>query len=147
MNGNKGFTLIELLVVVAIIGVLSTIVITNLSSSREGGYDAAVQSNLKTIQTQAEVYFNNSLNYGPVQAEGDCPTTGTSMFYADATIRRAISSAVSANGGAAATCVASGSGNATSWAVLAPLRSGGNFCVDSTGFSATSTALASGACS
>ena len=150
MNVKKGFTLIELLVVVAIIGVLSTIVITNLSSSREGGYDAAIQSNLSTIRTQAEVYFNSSLNYGTAFAEAACSGAGAgTMFGGDTTIGNAIASASTANGGTQPTCVSTDSGsdgNADSWAVLSPLRSSGNWCVDSTGFSGTSTALASGAC-
>lgn len=40
MNLMKGFTLIELLVVVAIVGILASVVLASLNSSRAKGRDA-----------------------------------------------------------------------------------------------------------
>lgn len=56
MNINKkGFTLIELLVVVAIIGVLATVVISNLSKSRTKAKDAAITLEMNQILTSVEL--------------------------------------------------------------------------------------------
>ncbi len=55
-NKNKAFTLIELLVVIAIIGILAGVVIASLNSARTSGRVAAIKSNLKNLQTQAQLY-------------------------------------------------------------------------------------------
>ncbi len=55
-NKNKAFTLIELLVVIAIIGILAGVVIASLNSARTSGRVAAIKSNLKNFQTQAQLY-------------------------------------------------------------------------------------------
>ncbi|KKW41261.1 MAG: hypothetical protein UY91_C0023G0001, partial [Parcubacteria group bacterium GW2011_GWB1_55_9] len=65
MSKRRGFTLIELLVVITIIGILSAVVLVALNGARLRGNDAAIQANLSTIQTQAEVYYGNHNNsYG-----------------------------------------------------------------------------------
>ncbi|OGG64264.1 hypothetical protein A3C94_00395, partial [Candidatus Kaiserbacteria bacterium RIFCSPHIGHO2_02_FULL_55_17] len=56
-NLSKGFTLIELLVVIAIIGILSAVVLASLTTARNKGNDAAVQADLSTIQTEAEIFY------------------------------------------------------------------------------------------
>ncbi len=56
-NKNKGFTLIELLVVVAIIGVLSSVVLTSLNSARAKARDARRMSDIKQIQNAIELYI------------------------------------------------------------------------------------------
>ncbi|MDP3988752.1 MAG: type II secretion system protein [bacterium] len=154
MNSNKGFTLIELLVVVAIIGILSTIVITNLSSSRDGANDAVVKANLSSIRNQAEVYYNGPGNssYGaPLVLTADCKAgAGTSMFGADATILNAITAAQVANGDNAVSCISEGSDTAANkWAVMSPLRTSdtnGNWCVDSTGYAGTAGQITNAKC-
>ncbi len=66
-NGN-GFTLIELLVVIGIIGVLASIVLASLDSSRKKGRDARRLSDVKQIQLAMELYYdaNNRFPSGTV---------------------------------------------------------------------------------
>jgi len=66
---TTGFTLIELLVVVAIIGILSTIVISSLNSARERGKIASIKSNLKNMIAQAELAYDVPGNYSTVCAD------------------------------------------------------------------------------
>jgi general secretion pathway protein G len=51
-----GFTLIELLVVIAIIGILSSVVIGSLNSSRAKSRDATRLSHMRALLTAIEVY-------------------------------------------------------------------------------------------
>ncbi len=57
-NFALGFTLIELLTVITIIGILTTIVSVNVSSSRKQARDARRKSDIKAIQTSLELYYN-----------------------------------------------------------------------------------------
>ena len=79
MKYNKGFTLIELLMVIAIIGLLSTIVLNSLSSARNRGSDAAVKSNLNSIRSAADLYYDNNNNSYGTFAIGNC-VAGAGMF-------------------------------------------------------------------
>ncbi len=54
-KSEKAFTLIELLVVVAIIGILSSVVITSLNSAREKSKIASIKSTLKQLYNQAAI--------------------------------------------------------------------------------------------
>ncbi len=63
MNYKKGFTLIELLVVVAIIGVLASAVMSNLSKARMKGRDATRISQLRQIQNALAIYYNINGDY------------------------------------------------------------------------------------
>ena len=54
-----GFTLIELLIVIAIIGILSSLVLTNVQGARERARDARRKSDLKNIQTALRLYYND----------------------------------------------------------------------------------------
>ncbi len=131
-NRSQGFTLIELLVVIAIIGILSAVVLASLNTARQKGNDAAIQSDLSTIQTQAEIYYGGTgaNSYGTV-AGTTCSTAST--LFADATIIKAINGATNAAGGAANIVC----GNSTSaYAVEAKLTAPATttyWCVDSTG--------------
>ncbi len=60
---KKGFTLIELLVVIAIIGVLASIVLASLNSSRTKGTDAAIRSNMINARAQGVLYFDTNVTY------------------------------------------------------------------------------------
>jgi len=60
---RKGFTLMELLVIVAIIGILSSIVLSSLSSTRERAKDGRRISDIKQIQIALELYYDVNSAY------------------------------------------------------------------------------------
>jgi prepilin-type N-terminal cleavage/methylation domain-containing protein len=62
----SGFTLIELLTVVAIMGILSAIVFTSLTSARLKSKDSAVITQLSNMKVQAEIYYDLNNNYGGI---------------------------------------------------------------------------------
>jgi prepilin-type N-terminal cleavage/methylation domain-containing protein len=64
---SAGFTLIELLIVIAIIGILSSIVLSTLNTSRAKAVNSKIQQQLANFRSGAEVYFNvqNPVSYGP----------------------------------------------------------------------------------
>jgi prepilin-type N-terminal cleavage/methylation domain-containing protein len=59
----RGFTLIELLVVVAIISLLSAVVITSLSTTRDRARDTNRVQEMKQIQTALELYYSKHGSY------------------------------------------------------------------------------------
>ncbi len=60
---KKGFTLIELLVVIAIIGILSSVVLVSLNSSRAKARDAKRLSDIGQIQTALALYLDSKGEY------------------------------------------------------------------------------------
>ena len=127
---KNGFTLIELLVVIAIIGVLSAVVLASLNTARSKGNDAAVESDLNGIRTQAAIYY-------------DSPTGGNQSYTglcADTTVANQIAGADSANG-ASATVTCNVATDGTAYAVSSPLvaQTGEYYCVDSIGTATTTT--------
>jgi len=81
---KKGFTLIELLVVVAIIGILSTIVVSSLNSARDRARVAKIQATLNTLQSAAVLYSIDNNTF-----EGLCT-------YADGTVDASIQNHIDA---------------------------------------------------
>lgn len=73
---EKGFTLIELLVVVAIIGMLSSVVLSSMNSARKKARDARRISDVKSLQTALELYYAENVAY-PTSAA--LALTGTSL--------------------------------------------------------------------
>ncbi len=65
LNYSKkgGFTLIELLIVIAIIGLLTGIVVANLTQSRAKARDAKRISDMGQIQLALELYFDRCQKY------------------------------------------------------------------------------------
>lgn len=76
----KGFTLIELLIVVAIIGILATLIITNLISVRQRARDAERKSDLRQIQSALELYRADNGSYplsGASNSLSSCPSNSS----------------------------------------------------------------------
>ena len=149
-NRSQGFTLIELLVVIAIIGILSAVVLASLNTARSKGNDAAIQSDLSTVQTQAELYYGDNGNrYGSngSLASGGAAgcngaTVAATLFAAPGSIVNAIAGAENANGGVFISCNVAALGVA--YAISSPLASAPTaafWCVDSTGYAGQKAAV------
>ena len=66
MQNNKkqrGFTLIELLVVIAIIGILTTLITSNLTQAQSRARDARRKTDLKVIAQGLEMYYSQNNTY------------------------------------------------------------------------------------
>ncbi len=141
---ERGFTLIELLVVIAVIGLLSAVVLASLNTARSKGADASIKSQLKTVQTQAELYADTSGRYNSDGttglASGACTNTANTVL-SDATIWKAVQASQANNGGTLANvtrCAVQATGQ--SYAVAVLLRAAtGWFCIDSNGASTQTT--------
>ncbi len=133
-NRSQGFTLIELLVVIAIIGILSAVVLASLSTARQKGNDAAIQSDFAAIQSQAEIFYGSNStavnSYGNA-ATLSCSTAGS--VFADLLITRAINGATTAAGNQAPVCNNTASAYAISIKLNVPQGLNGYWCVDSGG--------------
>ncbi|MCL5795363.1 MAG: type II secretion system protein GspG [Patescibacteria group bacterium] len=73
----KAFTLVELLVVIAIIGILSSVVVVNYSSSKAKARDAKRKTDLMTIQSALELYYADKKTYPSDKSE---PTIQANVF-------------------------------------------------------------------
>ncbi|MDQ5901158.1 MAG: ral secretion pathway protein [Patescibacteria group bacterium] len=79
---NKGFTLIELLIAIAIIGVLTTLLMTNFVGIRQRARDAQRKSDIRQIQSSLELYRSDNSIYPTisgvtyrVNGSTACPTS------------------------------------------------------------------------
>jgi len=77
----NGFTLIELLVVIFILGILATLLISNVQGARQRARDAAKKTELNNLKTALRLYYNDYQKY-PEQDLGiylpACGADGTS---------------------------------------------------------------------
>ncbi len=64
-ESNRGFTLIEMLVVLAIMGILSGIIITNLSSAKSKARDSRRVSDISHLQLALQMYLDRCGKYPP----------------------------------------------------------------------------------
>ncbi len=153
-NSEKGFTLIELLVVIAIIGILSSIVLVSLNTARQKGNDAAVQSNINTIRTQAALdYSSNNNSYGtlalttvnvsttPITQNG---TPGTAVAIFGSTGDSRVALALNQAGKSASNNSVTYGSNGTDYVVAAKLSTSKYWCVDSAGHTGTSATIPTG---
>jgi prepilin-type N-terminal cleavage/methylation domain-containing protein len=153
LNYKKGFTLIELLVVVAIVGILSAVVLSSVTSARSKSSDAAIKSNLNTVRSQSELFYSNNGNSflpagGSAAGVQNCASLVYSgvanyMLARDKTIAEAIVEAKN-KGGNGVWC----GNSASAWGVAVGLKTSAtsSWCVDSSGIakvvaSAPATAL------
>jgi len=85
---KKAFTLIELLVVVAIIGILATVVVVNLSNSQKKARSARMIADMNSVRDAISVYYMDTgtlpknVNHEPTDA---CTTHSATIgrLYAD----------------------------------------------------------------
>lgn len=144
---SRGFTLIELLVVIAIIGVLSSVVLASLNSARGKGADAAIKSQLTNLRTQAELYAAEQDGYystgtWTAASTGNCSAPNT--VFTNQTFTNAITKLTADSVFPPICGLGASGGRATSWALSAPLKAGGDWCVDSTGASKSGPAVSAG---
>ncbi len=123
-HAKRGFTLIELLVVIAIIGILSSVVLASLNTARSKGTDAKIQSELRSVAVNAEIYYDNNSN-----SYGTASTCDTGMFAATSpNINQVVNDLQSISG--TMTCNSADTAYAISHVLTATTSA---FCVDSTG--------------
>jgi prepilin-type N-terminal cleavage/methylation domain-containing protein len=90
MKARKGFTLIELLIVIVIIGILAAIAIPKFSKTREKAYFKAMQSDLRNLTSQQEIYYSvpaNSYTYATAVTDlvDFAPSTGVTVALSGST--------------------------------------------------------------
>lgn len=138
---QKGFTLIELLVVIALLGIMTTIVLAALGTSKSKGDDSAIQTTMKNVQNQAGIYLSQNASYGA--AVSSC----AAGIFADTT-SYGLSKLVAAIQAKSSSTACFTTLNPTAWVMSAQMKSDTTkyWCVDSLGQSrlrtqaATSTA-------
>lgn len=143
---KRGFTLIELLVVIAIIGILSSVVLASLNTARSRGTDAKIQSELRSIAVNAELYYDTSGNYGSAASGASGCTTSGTMFQTETptNIKQIVASLNGVGTAGSLVCQSNGTAYAVSKQLVSD--SGKYFCIDSTG-KATTTASSLGSSS
>jgi len=86
LNLLKGFTIIEIIVVVAIIAVLASIILANVTSYNIKSKDAAAKGNLNTLLTAAVKYRETHNDYSEFFDSDDVNNIGdklTNLGYLD----------------------------------------------------------------
>lgn len=65
IKSQKGFTLIEMLVVVAVIGLLSSVVLTALGPAKDKAKDSRIIQEVNQVRSLAETMYNGTYNTLP----------------------------------------------------------------------------------
>lgn len=79
----KGFTLIELLIVIAIIGILTALVTTNLQGVRQRARDTRRKSDLRAVQQALRLYYNDAKEFPASNAGFEIVGCGTIAIPVD----------------------------------------------------------------
>lgn len=94
LTPKRGFTLIELLVVIAIIGMLASVVIASLNTTRQKGRDARRLADIRQLQVALELAYDSNNQYpatlstsalvtpGYIASIPTDPSTGAAYSYA-----------------------------------------------------------------
>lgn len=83
IRGSKGFTLIELLVVIGIIGILSSVVLASLNSSRRKADDSKRNQDMAQVKIALELYAEkNNFNYPLLSKSEEVTNKSTFSFVA-----------------------------------------------------------------
>lgn len=69
-KGSKGFSLIELMIVVGIIGILAALAVPQFSKFQARARQTEAKTNLATIYTLNQAYYNDNNAYGSVTTYG-----------------------------------------------------------------------------
>jgi prepilin-type N-terminal cleavage/methylation domain-containing protein len=148
---SVGFTLIELLIVVAIIGVLAAVIIASLNSARGKGNDAAVQSDLRNANAQAELYYsdnttliNSYKNVCTATIASDGALGIGTFVTAAALVSKSVVNNAVGTAGTYNTATCHVDANVTAWAAEAPITGSASaspvmWCVDNSGKSKRET--------
>jgi prepilin-type N-terminal cleavage/methylation domain-containing protein len=145
VKNKKGFTLIELLVVIAIIGILSGLIIVNLSGAQNAARDAKIKASLDQLRGAAEVYKTINDSYGSTTANGVSCTVANTFLVSGGDGEKACNAAHNeySTGTIAVNIVTGSTGK---YCVSHSLYAGGVWCVDSTGYAGTNAGCDDGDC-
>ena len=95
-KNQSGFTLLELMVVITIIGLLSTVVLAVMSSSRATARDVTRVQAVKELQKSLELYRNINVNNYPCStAMPACANGGAEVFVNGSTRNAFFDAAIS----------------------------------------------------
>jgi type IV pilus assembly protein PilA len=95
---RAGFTLIELLIVIVIIGILAAIAIPKFGKTREKAYFKAMQSDLRNLAAQQEIYYSDP-NNGYAYATAAMGAFGASIAVLDFTPSQGVAVGVTGDQG------------------------------------------------
>ncbi|HEX5743951.1 MAG TPA: type II secretion system protein [Candidatus Saccharimonadales bacterium] len=80
---NSGFTIVELLIVIVVIGILALLVVTTYSGIQAKARNSKRSSDIATIQTQLEAFFQNSGYYPSLTDMNSASWLSTNMKSLD----------------------------------------------------------------